>query len=75
MSEAVSFFQAHQTTISLVSAWLFSGWMSSMPPLPANAPYALVWIHNFGQFIAANKDKFATTRQPSTEGTAIIPKQ
>ena len=38
----------------LIMFWIFSGIMDSMPPVPPNAPWALVWLHNTFQFAGAN---------------------
>lgn len=37
--------------------YLFSGAMSTMPPLAKDAGYFTVWLHNFAQWAAANWDK------------------
>jgi hypothetical protein len=48
---------AHKTAICLVAAFLYSGLMSTMPPLPDNAGFFLRWMHDWLQFIGANWNK------------------
>lgn len=46
---------AHKTEISLGAAWLFSAFMSSMPPVdPATLSFPKRWGLSFLQFLAAN---------------------
>jgi hypothetical protein len=57
MKLLVQFFLAHQTTISLGAAWLFSAACSSMPPLPPNAGYYKTWAHDLLLMASANLNK------------------
>jgi hypothetical protein len=47
-----------------VGGWLFSGAMSTMPPLPKDAGYLLTWSHDFLQWAAANWPKRQRTTDP-----------
>lgn len=40
-----------------IVGFLFSGLMSTMPPLPKDAGYWTVWVHDFLQWMAANWPK------------------
>lgn len=57
MTQVISFWHAHSTTISLALAWLFSAAMSTMPPLPEKAGFLETWIYKFLQAVAANFSK------------------
>jgi hypothetical protein len=49
---------AHKTELSLGAAWLFSAWMSSMPPVdPTKLSFPVRWLLSFAQFLAANLHK------------------
>jgi hypothetical protein len=56
----IAFWQAHQTTIALTLAWLFSAGMSTMPPLESNAGYWTTWSYRFLQAVAANVNKLSS---------------
>lgn len=46
--------------------WIFSAIVSSMPPLPKTAGYAMQWLYNALHAIAANLDKLTI---PKSNGT------
>jgi hypothetical protein len=52
MGTVKTFFDSKENL--LIMFWLFSGIMDSMPPIPPNASWPLVWLHNTFQFIGAN---------------------
>jgi hypothetical protein len=54
----MTFLIAHQTTLSLAAAWLFSAVMSSMPAVdPSKLSFPVRWLLSFAQFLAANLHK------------------
>ena len=60
----VSFLIAHRTVIALLGAYLFSGAMSTMPPLPANCGWFSRWAHDWLQFVGANWNKVRVPGEP-----------
>jgi len=53
----------HQFIDGMLAIWLFSGLVSTMPPLDPTAGYWTRWLYGFLHFVAANWDKFKTSIQ------------
>lgn len=62
----------HLTDTQIVAAYyLLSAVMSTMPPVPENAPYIVRWMHDFAQVLGANLNKVgqrANPTQPNSKG-------
>lgn len=64
----LAFYRAYSTQIWLLAAFLYSGAMSTMPPLPKDAGFLLRWAHDWLQFTAANWNRVADAGRAAAPG-------